>query len=1347
MANNVLQIKRSKTTANPGQLKPGEFAHTEATQELLLGNFDGTGNLVVGGKKTVDQAQELFDGSTTPMRRAVRVDELSQFAIPEFNFDPETGELLEPETPHAPLNVSHSAAFTNISIKWESPTYIGHKKAEIWRNTTNTIVGATLIGETIVDSFVDPVDMGSTHYYWVRFVNVKGVTGPFHTGNVNGLVGQTSQDPTVILEIIAGQINESHLVQEINDKLTAVDDLNEAINAVDVGIKDRLDSIDQTVNDAENGLVAKTAELEDFILGVDGLSEQIDDLNASVYDAANGLISRTGDIESVIGDAQSGLVKDVTDLQTSLTDAEENIFVNSTAISGLDTRVSAAEGNITSQATQFTALESSVSDLGTTVSGNSTAISGLDTRVTASEGNITSQSTQITNLQNSVTNLQTGQNANNTAISGLDTRVTANEDEIESQANQITVLQSNLASGAVNLLPNANYEGSYTDHLIGGVIVDDVSEGVANVYSGSHSLKVTGIGQYSAVFRQRMNAGFVEFREGQLYTIGFWAKNTDTNSREFGYLGGGGYGLITVPGNTDWAWYTSQFTIPAGFTTNDEATDPSWDYQHRSTAAWTGSVYIDRIVLIRGNTALDGSETFTTYESAFASTSAIENLETRVTSAEGTIISQGTRVTNLESTVNNPTTGVAANATAISGLSTRVTDAEGIIDSHSSEITQLENTISNFNSGDNLLLDPDFEKKVSGVNSDAWQSLVGTTYGYEAENGGASLRITANGTIRDVYALKNIKARNGEKFYSYARVFVSSDFNGTVYLGSSSFDVNDTTLGHDNSGGFANQVTKGQWVDVYKEHTLSGGGVNTDSIRMRLSVRSDATTGYVIFGYAYFGRIPRADNTATSSAFQGLDSRVTSAEGTITAQADEITSLQSGLSNTALLVEDPTFANGLDSWVQTATASENDGQNYITAPGLLLENEYTITPDGFSTSKGGIWIYSRRAYKVDTSRTYRMRFKIRSVVDNPEVLGNRIYCGVQTLDGNFNNQTGGSGTHRYLVLSASVITAGAGWREFEATITGEGDTHNQFRSGTVYVRPMFILNHNPGASSGTVEVAHCYFEDATAEVANATAISGLSTRVTDDGKLLTVNSSEYTSLAATVNNPTTGVDANAAALGAISSRITDSGKIITANSSEFTSLNNTVTISTATPLNPSIQSLTQDVNFGTVTIVVNTQADDKATRYEIWNSFGDETDYSLIAEVPKNEITGNSFTIVDETITRKTRVYYKVYAVNRDIYSPGTSSNIDLTTNLNDVSDLKVIAGRLDYFITYNLPDSSILSHVEIRVEARTTNDGLFNEVNGTLIYSGENSSYTYEVPLADQDKYHKFWVKTVARI
>jgi len=125
---------------------------------------------------------------------------------------------------------------------------------------------------------------------------------------------------------------------------------------------------------------------------------------------------------------------------------------------------------------------------------------------------------------------------------------------------------------------------------------------------------------------------------------------------------------------------------------------------------------------------------------------------------------------------------------------------------------------------------------------------------------------------------------------------------------------------------------------------------------------------------------------------------------------------------------------------------------------------------------GNAWIYGRNPIPVDVTRTYKLRFRVR-VTTNDASGTNNMYAGVATLDKNFINLTGGAGTHRYFAASNVPLKTTDGWRTFEGTITGVGDSANQFRANTAYVRPMFIVNNS--GTTGVSEVDLLEFIDIT----------------------------------------------------------------------------------------------------------------------------------------------------------------------------------------------------------------------------------------------------------------------------
>jgi hypothetical protein len=125
---------------------------------------------------------------------------------------------------------------------------------------------------------------------------------------------------------------------------------------------------------------------------------------------------------------------------------------------------------------------------------------------------------------------------------------------------------------------------------------------------------------------------------------------------------------------------------------------------------------------------------------------------------------------------------------------------------------------------------------------------------------------------------------------------------------------------------------------------------------------------------------------------------------------------------------------------------------------------------------GTRWISSIALYPVNLSKTYKVRLKVRQVVDG-EAGKMKVYAGAVTLDKYMNYIVGGAGTHRWCGVAGTEITTAQGWLTFEGYISGVGDLHKNFRAGTAYVRPVFIVNHNGGL--GTTEVDEISFTEVT----------------------------------------------------------------------------------------------------------------------------------------------------------------------------------------------------------------------------------------------------------------------------
>lgn len=121
--------------------------------------------------------------------------------------DPNGPDSGPTELPTKPINLAATQlGFDIINLTWGLPPYSGHNYIEIFRYASNDIVAAEAAGaytRYYGDTyFYTDTNVGSseTWYYWVRAVNVDGITGPFNDSS--GASGSTAQDYVYVSGLI-----------------------------------------------------------------------------------------------------------------------------------------------------------------------------------------------------------------------------------------------------------------------------------------------------------------------------------------------------------------------------------------------------------------------------------------------------------------------------------------------------------------------------------------------------------------------------------------------------------------------------------------------------------------------------------------------------------------------------------------------------------------------------------------------------------------------------------------------------------------------------------------------------------------------------------------------------------------------------------------------------------------------------------------------------------------------------------------------------------------------------------------------------------------------------------------
>ncbi|SVV44366.1 gp24 [Klebsiella pneumoniae] len=356
-------------------------------------------------------------------------------------------------------------------------------------------------------------------------------------------------------------------------------------------------------------------------------------------------------------------VLDVTD--------EKDIAANAGAISQMNTRVTAAEGAITTQAQQLTKLSGDLAVTNAAVSqkAEQSAVTGLTTRMTSAEGKLDSQSQQLTSLQNSLTTMNTelGKKADTSAVSSLTGRVSQVENTITSQSQSITSLTSTIntiRTQGANPWVDGTFE-SYSDgQVLGGngtaVVV------ASQKFTGDKSLKLR---------RDENNGGnsdkqlgtWQSVREDAKFRFEFWAMMPADQAPSSGWTTLVGIQSQNAAGQNAWqaAVTVSEASLGArdkwvkftGIASNNGAGRTRavvWISTRGATGNGTPgySLYIDDLVIT------DVTDAKAAQDASDATASAVSGLTARVTDAEGKITAQAQQQTALATKVDNASSRV-----------------------------------------------------------------------------------------------------------------------------------------------------------------------------------------------------------------------------------------------------------------------------------------------------------------------------------------------------------------------------------------------------------------------------------------------------------------------------------------------------------------------------------------------------------------------------------------------------------------------------------------------------------------------------------------------------------------
>lgn len=138
--------------------------------------------------------------------------------------------------PPAVTSLTAMPLIFGIALKWTFPPGAEDtQRTEIWYGPTTDLEAAIKLSDLAYPQSeynLQGLQAGVTFFFWARLVDRTGNIGPWYPAEI-GVMGQSSSEAGPILDMIAGQIGETELGQELQDKINLIDGLQDQIDALD----------------------------------------------------------------------------------------------------------------------------------------------------------------------------------------------------------------------------------------------------------------------------------------------------------------------------------------------------------------------------------------------------------------------------------------------------------------------------------------------------------------------------------------------------------------------------------------------------------------------------------------------------------------------------------------------------------------------------------------------------------------------------------------------------------------------------------------------------------------------------------------------------------------------------------------------------------------------------------------------------------------------------------------------------------------------------------------------------------------------------------------------------------
>ncbi|EPK4902030.1 phage tail tip fiber protein [Klebsiella pneumoniae] len=851
--------------------------------------------------------------------------------------------------PGAPTSLTAVGDYRNVVLNWVNPDSVDLAQINVYASKTNKLDTATLIAQAATTTFTHAgLGDNETWYYWIRAVNKRGMVGQ---PNSNLGTEATTRD---VLSFLKDKITSSELGKELLDEI----DSKATQEAVDNAIGEVQNSVNESIQQVENDLAQTSSEIKAQVDSVNqSLKEDIDTVNQTIVDnidtvnqTINTNISNVNSqIEAAkqsIKDGDAALSQEIKNAQSSLTTSLSQTSKDLTAAIQKETNDRIADVN--------DAAKQAADQLLSAKNELKTSIDSLSEVVTSGDENLARQISQIaagtgeqfdslkiwyfdqdaegwTEDDNGYTPMSVTSDGWLKANNPTSTCRSPNGLTIDAHAYRFIKMRIKKVGnptwnakmfwiGADETGWNAGRsvvinEPEYDDKGIAILTLHDLEWRDSTTirrfrfdFTSGQDADNYLLFDWIAVGRPTPGAGMAALQEEQQAranadTAEAQARSTLAaqirGSSESGNLDDIRSGLIYQEKN-------ARITADAAEASARESLQTEFNRNKASVAEELHTLSTEQASQASKITGLQTSL------GQKADASAVQTISQKVEEQGNTLKSQGAALSTLDNRVGSVESGVSANSKAITGLQSTVTQQDKTLSSQSESITTLNNSLSDIQSDtdtaksnpSNLLVNASFERDLAGWSAG---NSVSSVIKASAPHSGSKILVCAAGTVQITQSVSVVEGRT-YKLSSFVRcttdAVISSPGNNKLRIGAATL-LKEIPIRPEN---LPKDETWKEVSDTWKA-TLTG--------KVDVSIMSSLKTGS-----QYFDDIDFVDVTdalaieANASATNALTSRVSSVEGTITSQGQQITSMQNSIKNKA-------DASAVTNLTNRVTAAEN----------------------------------------------------------------------------------------------------------------------------------------------------------------------------------------------------------------------------------------------------------------------------------------------------------------------------------------------------------------------------------------------------------------------------------------